>query len=166
MRDWTLEADEVLALPLDELALMVLQDADADREWNWQNWLNSARRGYGQRADALQALSEAWGWLQSHDLIAWKVSQSAPGSFEITRLGRKVLDEGLPLLRAVHRLDVTLVPELEHSARPQFLRGDFETAAFVAMKQVEVAVRERSGLGTDSVGVHLMRQAFRPPKNR
>lgn len=50
MRDWTLEADEVLALPLDELALMVLQDTDANREWNWQNWLNSTRHGYGRSA--------------------------------------------------------------------------------------------------------------------
>jgi hypothetical protein len=33
------------------------------------------------------------------------------------------------------RLDVDLVPVLEHKARPQFLRDDFETAAFVAMKE-------------------------------
>jgi hypothetical protein len=40
---WTLEADEVVALPLgDELALMVLRDAYDNEEWNWGNWLLGA----------------------------------------------------------------------------------------------------------------------------
>jgi uncharacterized protein (TIGR02391 family) len=83
----------------------------------------------------------------------------------ISRKGHEVLRRGLPWLRAVERLDVELVPELEYSARPQFLRGDFETAAFVAMKEVEVQVRAKAGLSNDLVGTALMQQAFRPAKN-
>jgi hypothetical protein len=57
---WTLEADEVVALPLDDLALRVLKDArDAD-EWNWHNWVKRARAAYQKRPDAVLALTEAW----------------------------------------------------------------------------------------------------------
>ena len=40
------------------------------------------------------------------------------------------------------------------------MRGDFDTAAFLAMKAVEVAVREASGLTKTDIGVPLMRKAF------
>jgi uncharacterized protein (TIGR02391 family) len=41
-----------------------------------------------------------------------------------------------------------------------FMRGEFDTAAFQAMKAVEVAVREAAGLTTSDIGVKLMRKAF------
>lgn len=46
--------------------------------------------------------------------------------------------------------------------RPIFLLGDYETAAFKAMKDVEVRVRELAKLPNDLIGVTLMRQAFNP----
>lgn len=59
LTDWTIEADDVLALPLDDLALRVLQDARDNREWNWQNWLKSAStNAYRQRSDVL--LGPVW----------------------------------------------------------------------------------------------------------
>jgi uncharacterized protein (TIGR02391 family) len=42
-----------------------------------------------------------------------------------------------------------------------FVRGEFDGAAFQAMKTVEVVVREASGQGDDLLGVKLMREAFR-----
>ena len=136
-----IEADKVVALPLDELALLVLRDAKARGEWNWRNGVGHFRSAYAQRPDALQALAEAWSWLQSHGLIAGNYAQLSADAIMISRRGNAVLESGLGWLRAVERLDVDLVPVLEHKARPQFLRGDFETAAFVAMKEVEVQVR-------------------------
>jgi uncharacterized protein (TIGR02391 family) len=50
---------------------------------------------------------------------------------------------------------------LEQKVRPQFLLGDFELAAFAAMREVEIAVREQGDLGTELVGVALMQNAFR-----
>ncbi|OYY46673.1 MAG: TIGR02391 family protein [Rhodospirillales bacterium 24-66-33] len=43
-----------------------------------------------------------------------------------------------------------------------FNRGELDTAAFQAMKAVEVAVRAAARLPDDLVGVKLMRAAFRP----
>ncbi|MFF2133231.1 hypothetical protein ACFVW1_49470 [Streptomyces olivochromogenes] len=60
LTNWTLEADEVLALPIDDLALRVLMGAHDNSEWNWRNWLLKAKNGYQGRKDVAQALSEAW----------------------------------------------------------------------------------------------------------
>ncbi|KUL31410.1 hypothetical protein ADL15_21970 [Actinoplanes awajinensis subsp. mycoplanecinus] len=110
------------------------------------------------------ALSEAWGWIENRGLIAWDLGQDTTGAFLISRKGHQFLNDGLNWLKAVERLDVDLVPALERTARPQFLRGDFEIAAFAAMKEVEVQVRARSGLGTapDEIGTKLMVKAFKP----
>ena len=40
------------------------------------------------------------------------------------------------------------------------MRGEFDSAAFQAMKAVEVSVRDAGGFGNNPVGVALMRQAF------
>lgn len=155
-------ADEVLALPIDELALLVLRDAKGRSTWNWHNWLLETKRHYPQQPEVLRAYSEAWNWLFTHDLVAWDPSQSSDASVMVSRRGEHLLATGLPWLRAVERLDVALTPVLEQKARPQFLRGDFETAAFVAMKEVEIQVRARAGLSDSALGVKLMQEVFRP----
>ena len=54
-------------------------------------------------------------------------------------------------------LDVALDP-----SRTNFALGDYETAAFAAMKAVEVAVRNTAGYSNEDIGVKLMRKAFKP----
>ena len=160
--DDDLSADHVVALPLDELALRVLADFKATGGWNWRNWLVEREQGvYQGRPDALRALSEAWGWIIARGLVARTISQSSAEAVTVSRLGEEVLRRGAPYLRAVQRLDVALLPELEAQARPQFLRGDFEAAAFMAMNEVEVAVREAGDLDPGLVGTKLMQEAFK-----
>lgn len=165
--EWTLGAHEVTALPLDDLAIRVLKDARDNNEWNWHNWLNAARQhGYSKDDAALNALSEAWAWLINRGLIVWNPRQSSESAFLISRQGHEALERGLPWLRAVQRLDLQLVPELEAKARPQFLRGDFEAASFMAMKEVEIRVRALTGLSDSLIGTRLMQEAFRlPPRD-
>ncbi|SDM31859.1 hypothetical protein SAMN04489726_0972 [Allokutzneria albata] len=58
--DWTLESENVITLPLDDLALRVLRDARDNNEWNSRNWLLlAAQKGYPDRPDAVLALAEA-----------------------------------------------------------------------------------------------------------
>src|SRR5688572_693281 len=104
-----------------------------------------AKFTYHSQWEVLRALGEAWGWLQTHGLISWNPEKDEPTAFVVSRRGEQLLKAGLPWLRAVARLDIGLTPVLEHKARPLFLRGDFETAAFIAMKEVEVQVRRRGG---------------------
>jgi uncharacterized protein (TIGR02391 family) len=117
-----------------------------------------------QENPAILALIEAWTWLINRGLVVRDIDQSSAESIVVSRQGHEALERGLPWLRAVQRLDVQLVSELEAKARPQFLRGDFEAAAFMAMKEVEVRVRALGCLPAGLVGVPLMQQAFRPPK--
>jgi uncharacterized protein (TIGR02391 family) len=52
-----------------------------------------------------------------------------------------------------------LHPTIAAKVYSTFLRGDYDTAVFQAFKEVEVAVRDASGL-QDDLGVVLMRKAF------
>jgi uncharacterized protein (TIGR02391 family) len=48
------------------------------------------------------------------------------------------------------------------SALNNYHFGDYQTACFAAMKEVEIADRSAARLGNDVIGVNVMRQAFRP----
>lgn len=161
----SLTNEEVFQLPVDRLALLVLADALGVETWNWRNWaLGFAQdRSSSGLERAQDAIAEAWGWLMAKALISTKGAGGSYGfhDFHITRAGQQTLDRGLPYVRASIRLDVDLVEPLEQKVRPQFLLGDFELAAFAAMREVEIAVREQGGLGAELVGVALMQNAFR-----
>jgi len=45
-----------------------------------------------------------------------------------------------------------------------YMRGEFEIAAFQAMRAVEVAVRSAAGYGNEKYGVPMMREACSPGK--
>jgi uncharacterized protein (TIGR02391 family) len=65
-------------------------------------------------------------------------------------------------LKAGQRLDVDLHPTLAWTVLRQFLLGEFELAAFAALREVEIRVRALSGLGDEVIGVALMAAAFSP----
>ncbi|SEB98284.1 TIGR02391 family protein [Streptomyces misionensis] len=72
---------------------------------------------------------------------------------------------GLARFEAGERFSGPLHPALEGPVRTNFHLGEYEIASFAAMKAVEVAVREASGLDNSLVGVPLVRAAFQPHKN-
>jgi uncharacterized protein (TIGR02391 family) len=110
----------------------------------------------------LRAVSEAWAWLVANGLLARRPGTGSEDMF-VTRAGRAVVvrPDGLARLRAQQRLGVELHQRIASKIRNQFLLGDHETAVFVAMKEVEIRVRELSGLDS-LIGVKLMQEAFRP----
>ena len=159
-----LTAEQVTALPVDELALAVLHDIATISDfsnWNSHNWLLSARARYPSE-DGAHALAEAWAWLYSKNLVALQPGKgvSDPFAFFVTRLGHRVAADGLPVLRAAERLDLDLHPTIARKVRRQFLLGEYELAAFAAMRQVEVRVREMAALPAEMIGVKLIRAAF------
>jgi hypothetical protein len=56
----------------------------------------------------------------------------------------------------------SLHPLIAEKTYGLFLRGEYETAIFQAMKEVEVAVRAAAGYDAKAIGVDLMRKAFHP----
>ena len=155
-----MRGDKVLALPIDELGLKVLTDVAASNEWNSANWMGLARESFRSVPGAMEALAEAWSWLYSRGLVARDYQRTDHQAIFVTRLGKKVLAEGVVVLRASERLSMDLHPKLERKVRRQWLMGEYELAAFAAMKEVEVAVRDAAGASDSEIGVRLMRAAF------
>jgi uncharacterized protein (TIGR02391 family) len=152
---------DMLALPLDRLALVVLEHIKVTDEWNTYNVQNDAGlRGRGYQARC--AISEALNWLLSHGLIAHgKPGQTDAQSMIITRQGQAALDRGLAPVLAMQRLSTDLHPSLER-VRSQFLLGEYELAAFAALREVEIRVRELAKQPNTVLGVGLMRLAWHP----
>jgi uncharacterized protein (TIGR02391 family) len=160
-RDWLLTDEQVVELPLDVLGLEILKDI-LSNEMNPsdnRNWLLMAKDAYS--VEARQALAESWDWLYLNALIAVDRTSMSHTAFFVTRLGRAVAQAGdTERLRASARVDLDLHPSLQGRVRPQFLMGEYELAAFAAMKAVEVRVRELCGYSDSEIGVGLMRHAF------
>lgn len=160
---WNRDRAETTKLPIDALALLVLQDYDGG--WNWQNWMRESEQ-YGTASDPeiSQALSEAWGWLMTRGLVVRDPSQNSADAYQVSRLGRETLRYGVARLAAAERLGVALHPRIAQRIEQQFLLGEFELAVFAAMKEVEVRVRELAGASDSLLGVRLMQHAFSAEK--
>jgi uncharacterized protein (TIGR02391 family) len=160
----TLDPQTVLDLPLDELALRILEDLQRTREWNEHNYLNAAAQDpqYSRSIPAQRAIAEALAWLRGRALIARTPGQSSDAAIFVTRSGETALHGGLERTRAVQRLHSGLHPIIESKARRQFLLGEYEQAVFVSMKAIEVRIRQLAGFGNELIGVDLINQAFGP----
>ncbi|MGW6696162.1 TIGR02391 family protein, partial [Rhodococcus sp. NPDC054953] len=123
--------------------------------------MGTARQAFQDEPDTdvlVDRLSDAWTWLEAHALLSRVPSQSE-GFRQLSRDGANLAKgpDGLPRFEARQRLSGPLHPALEFTVRTNFDLGDYETACFAAMKAVEVAVRDASGLDNSLVGVPLMR---------
>lgn len=108
-----------------------------------------------------QALMEGWMWLEREGLIAPKPGEKGEWIF-ITRRGKQVKNRaGLAVYRRADLLPRHLLyPQIAQKVWSAFIRGEYDTAVFQSFKEVEVAVREKTGLPDDLTGVALMRKAF------
>lgn len=124
---------------------------------NWGQYPVSARDQFEL------AFAEAWAWLEAQGLLV-----PAPGINGAN--GYRVLSRRAQRFESVadfanFRVARLLPREILHRkiADPvwrAYMRGEFDVAAFQAMKAVEVSVRSASGLGDHLTGVKLMRAAF------
>lgn len=139
--------------------------AELNREL-WRNVNTLAKTPYPQnlRDDIEVALTEAWAWLEAQGLIVqapegrgvdgWRILSRRAKRFEDeTDFARYVKGRSLPR--------ELLHPKLGAKVWLAYMKGDFDVAVFLAMKVVEVAVRDASGLDNSLVGKKLMQEAFR-----
>lgn len=154
-----LSADEVQSLTIDRLGILVLKHIVDTEEWSAYNFLISDSN-LDLPEPTFRCWSEALNWLVPKNLVARGTpGQSSPHAIFVTRLGSKVLEVGLETIRADERLDVEPHHRLEQ-VKSQFLLGQLEPAAFAAMREVEIRVRELSGADSPLIGVKLMRSSF------
>ncbi len=163
---WEHSAQELVAMPVEALALLVLADF-GEQGWNVDSYFKE-RAQYPEssqvyrQAGVAAALREAWAWLESNALVGGHSTQDSPNARQITRLGREALRGGLARLLAGRRLGMELHPTLASSVRLQFLMGEFELAAFAALREVEIRVRTLCNFSDEKIGVALMAAAFNP----
>jgi uncharacterized protein (TIGR02391 family) len=115
------------------------------------------------RKAAFRALAEAWGWIEVQGLIVWSdEANGATGQRVPSRRGERLTDQHAftQFLRGTELPKEFLHPRLGQKVWLLFLGGDFDTAVFQALKEVEVAVRNAAGLPDTEYGTSLMRQAF------
>jgi uncharacterized protein (TIGR02391 family) len=115
--------------------------------------------------DVNLALAEAWAWLEAQGLIVPASGSNGNNGWRVlSRRARKMETEAEFASFKVARLlpKELLHPKIADVVWGAFMRGEFDVAAFQAMKGVEVAVRTAAGLGADLIGVKLMRPAFAP----
>ncbi|MDO9209026.1 MAG: TIGR02391 family protein [Sulfuricurvum sp.] len=111
------------------------------------------------------ALAEAWAWLHAQGLVV--PADGTNGQNGWRRLSRRACRMESEADFASFKVARLLPREILHPkiADPvwrAYMRGEFDGAAFQAMKTVEVSVREASQLGDSILGVKLMRAAFHP----
>jgi uncharacterized protein (TIGR02391 family) len=156
--------EQLRELPTEGIGLVLLREmARSPEQVNTYNLMVQANSGYVREPDTaalVGRLSDAISWIQSRALVGPTGSSGSWG--RVTQLGRELAADGeaLTKLFAADRLSGKLDTALESKVRLAFGSGDYETAAFTAMKEVEVAVRRASGFDNSLVGVALMRQAF------
>lgn len=159
-------AEDLLALQPEELAGLVLQwwNSIPKLTLNKYNWgLKHTVSGYPQQyhKELLQALMEAWVWMEREGLVAPEPGDGDFGYF-VTRRGRQMRNpEDLNSYRRSGMLPKQLLhPRIVQKIWAEFMRGDYDTAVFQAFKEVEVAVRDAGGFGPNDLGADLMRKAF------
>lgn len=134
-----------------------------ERQQHFDIYSSGARPAVNHR-DWEQKVSEAFDWLISNGLLVRDSSQRSDNWVMLSELGKRMLaaPDSRRFFEAHKLLAITLHPRLETRIRLMFFSGEIEAAVFTAVKEVEVAVREASGLGREAIGVKLMAAAFKP----
>lgn len=115
----------------------------------------------GESKEVARVVSEAWGWLEREGLLGVDPHLLGGDFLRITRKGHEFAQskDMTTCLRTNVLPKNLLHPVIVQEAWPTFMIGKFDKAVFDAFKQVEIAIREASGLD-DYIGVDLVRKAF------
>jgi len=169
-RDIFPPVETALDLEPDELAPFILRDLatrgqGSINRYNYTLGTSQDLQEYAKehREAFLPCLMEAWIWLEREMFLAPRPGTQGDWMF-ITKRGMRVLENAdfkayrQGVLLASESLDAIIAKDV----KPLFLRGDFDTAVFRALKEVEIRVRKKAGLAEEDIGVQLIRKAFKP----
>ena len=106
---------------------------------------------------------EAFAWLQGQALVVSSVHTTSPGWYMLSRRAWAMQSQGdFELYRAAAVLPRELLhPSIAERVWLSFVRGDYDTAVFQAMRRVEIELREATGIR--QYGVALAASAFAVP---
>ena len=116
------------------------------------------------RSEIDLGISEVWAWLIAQALLTPTPGDGKHRQSRAQPSGAQVPKQADFATFAVSRMlpKEALNPRLADKVWSAYMRGEFDVAAFQAMKAVEVWVREASGFSASLLGVPLTRKAFDP----
>jgi uncharacterized protein (TIGR02391 family) len=173
------EPDVLLALTVEELAgvLLFLMKERFDRN-DASHGINIAYAPnelegsggqpppYGNKTREVQfAVAEAFSWLEAQVLVVSALGTNGQNGFRyLSRRAKEFyVNADFERFRRAKMLPRDLLHwSIAEPVWQSFVRGEYDTAAFQAMRQVEIAVREASGADADWPGVKTARFAFKP----
>jgi uncharacterized protein (TIGR02391 family) len=118
-----------------------------------------------RQAEVDLALAEAFAWMEAQGLVVPAEGMNGNNGFKnLSRRARQFENEQAFADYQIARL---LPKQLLHSSIAttvwlSFMRRAYETAAFEAMREVEIAVRTAADYGASAHGMPMMKQAFNP----
>ena len=155
------DAQTVLTLEPEELACVLLMHLrslpERDGHLNRDNFFNNPHAPSSPffhyppeiRDDVSNAFLAAWVWLQHEGLVLPRIGAGHSEWIQISRRGARMLSRAD--FDAYRRAKLfprgNIHPTLVDRVGPTFIRGDYDTAVFQALKDVEVAVSCRGPLG-------------------
>lgn len=168
------DVDFLLAMEAEELAATMLPLLARSRQQagvhlgNYCSSLFSANIGghcYDNRNEnqITLAVTEAWNWLEVQGLLIPASGTNGTNGWRVLSRKAEALTSSAEVkqfAKSRHLRREILTPRIADKVWSAFIRAEYDVAVFQAMKAVEVAVREASGLGADELGVNLMRRAF------
>jgi len=127
--------------------------------------LSSDRTGYPStsHSEVLLAISEAWAWLEAQGLIIPDLGTNGRNGYRVLSRRAKAMESESELapLSAARMLPKDLLhPAIAAKAWMPFMRGEYDTAVFEAMKQLEILTRSASAQNGELTAVQMVRKAF------
>jgi uncharacterized protein (TIGR02391 family) len=152
--------ETLLSLQPEELAIVVLQELLL--RYRRQGWFQRDGMVQRQDDDVMMAIMDGWERLASAGCIAHHPTRS--NAFFVTRRGQELAKSSDTTAFTLEHLlpRLLLHPVVEQKARSAFLRGEYGVAVLIAFTQLEIAIRDASGLPAELVGTKLARAAFSP----
>ncbi len=150
----------VLAIPLDDLALVILRSLKdvkpnnaLDSTMTIRVWADSYPRE--QRAEVNRRLTEAWNYLQQKGLIAPTKVMGVWETWFVTKKGMQVVDAGHIAFGDEELLPKGLLYQpLAEAAEQLYYAGRYDDACAAAFKQLEILVRKLIDAPDDLVGAN------------
>lgn len=164
------DVNAALDLQPEELAGVLLRHlaglSPLDQNLNKHTFFNSRKytfHGFPLSAhDELEvAFLEAWGWLEREGLIV-HAPHLGQDVYRVSRRGRRTASiSEFSAYRHASRFPRELIHRwIRDRVWTTFLRGEYDTAVFIAFREVEIRVRNAAELDDTDLGIGLMRKAF------
>ncbi len=159
------DSEVLLKLEPEELGAVILESfnsftglALSHHNFGLENTVTEYPQQYRERI--LRAKMEAWSYLEREGFLAEEPANH--GWYFITERGKKIKEaKDFSAYRVAGMLPKHLLhPTIGAKVEAPFLRGEYDTAVFLAMKEVEVGVRTAGGFAATDIGTNLMRKAF------